>query len=74
MLHFSLIESTFSINMMWNSLIPHIFEQESFVQRDFEKFIPHIIPHIILHLPITQSPTQSPTQSLTTTPIERKSA
>lgn len=31
-----------------NSLIPHIFEQESFVQRGFERFIPLIITYLPL--------------------------
>ena len=59
--------------IVWNSLIPHIFKQESFVQRGFERFIPHIIPHMILHFPLTSSFTDPLTQFLTTTPIERKS-
>ena len=62
------------IEFCLKTVIPHIFEQESFIQRGFERFIPHIIPHIIPHMILHLPLTQSPTQSLTTTPIERKSA
>ena len=43
------------IEFCLKTVIPHILEQESFVQRGFERFIPHIIPHMILHLPLTST-------------------